>query len=456
MKPVRITCLLLGLGMMAVSAKAQPLEERPNFLIIMADDLGYGDLSSYGATLIDTPHIDRLAEEGMKMTSYYAGEAVCTPSRAALLTGRYAVRSGAQFVFHPPNERGMDPDEVTIAEMLGAAGYATGMVGKWHLGHRLEYWPTSQGFDEFYGVAYSNDMVPFDLYQGTELVEKDIDQRTLTGKYADAVVEFLEEHRDEPFLLYYAENFPHIPLYHPEESRGRSEAGEYGDVVETMDDAVGRILGALDRLGLAENTVVFFTSDNGPWFEGSSGPVRGRKGGVYQGGYKVPMLVRWPGHIPAGAETNEMAMGIDILPTLADLARAEVPGDRIIDGKSLAGMLTEEAKSPHDYLYFFDGNDVAAVRSRTHRLVLRDYYKSYALDFEDENLPPQFEPLLFDLTRDQSESYDVAEREPRQYRRLLERAHAMAEETADLKVIPEPMMGEEGAHRGPLLTPREQ
>ncbi|HEX9852004.1 MAG TPA: sulfatase-like hydrolase/transferase, partial [Woeseiaceae bacterium] len=229
-------------------AQAKDGARKPNVIIILADDLGFGDLSSYGATLISTPNIDRLADEGVRMTSFYAGANVCSPSRASLLTGRYPIRSGMQFVIRPHSAGGLPAEEITIAELLRNAGYATGMIGKWHLGHQAEYWPTRQGFDSFYGVAYSNDMMPFDLYEGTEIVESPVDQTQLTPKYTDAAIRFIEENADQPFFLYYAENLPHIPLFYPLQNAGRSDAGEYGDVVETLDDAVGEVLNALDRL----------------------------------------------------------------------------------------------------------------------------------------------------------------------------------------------------------------
>lgn len=423
-------------------------ERRPNFIVILADDMGWGDLSSYGATLIDTPNIDRIGEEGVKLTSFYAGANVCTPSRAALLTGRYAVRSGMQFVLFPHSEIGMAPEEITIAEMLKSAGYATGMIGKWHLGHRLNFWPTSQGFDKFIGVAYSNDMKPFDLYDGVELIESSIDQTHLTEKYGDAAVDFIDAHAEQPFFLYYAESFPHRPLYYPLKNKGRSEAGDYGDTVETIDDAVGRILDALTRNGIDDDTLIIFTSDNGPWFQGSAGPYRERKGGTYQGGYIVPFLARWPGKIPAGAESDEMAMAIDLLPTFAALAGAKAPQDRPIDGHDISPVLTKGAKSPHDYLYFFDGNDVAAVRDRNYSLVLKQYYRTYDMPFSRFG-----GPKLFDLKKDRAESYDVSSRHRKDYERLMQAYEQMSEEAGPLSVEPEPYLPErKNKPVGPLLN----
>lgn len=445
------TCIMTS----CTATQAEPVttpvaaQDQPNIIIIMADDLGYGDLSSYGADLIETPNIDRLATEGVKMTSFYAGAAVCTPSRAALLTGRYPIRSGTQYVFRSQFEDGMSPDEVTIAEMLGEQGYATGMVGKWHLGHQLEHWPTNQGFDSFFGVPYSNDMFPFDLFEGTRRIESPVDQTTLTARYADAAVEFIEANAGEPFFLYYAESFPHIPLFHPPANAGRSAAGKYGDVVETIDDAVGDILDKLDELGIADDTLIVFTSDNGPWFEGSSGELRGRKGSTYLGGFQVPMLARWPARIPAGTVTNEMAMSIDLLPTVAEATSAKLPADLEIDGLSILPVLEASAPTPHEVLFFFDGNDVVAARDANFRLVVQAFYRNYPVDFRNNPYLKWLEPLLFDLQADPAERYSMASQNPEIVEHLLAEIAGMSEATASLRKDPPPMVPPPGAVSGP-------
>lgn len=419
---------------------------RPNVIVILADDLGHGDLSAFGAKLIDTPHLDRLGHEGVIMTNWYAASNVCTPSRAGLLTGRYPPRSGTQFVTRPHSEWGMSPNEVTVAELLKGAGYATGMIGKWHLGHRSEFWPTNQGFDSFLGVAYSNDMMPFDLYRGSEMIEQGIDQSELTEKYAAEAVRFIQEHRDGPFFLYYAESFPHYPATPAARNVGRTQAGEYGDTVVTIDDAVGTILEALDAEGIAENTLILFTSDNGPWFQGSPGALRARKGETYEGGYRVPFVARWPARIPAGQINDRMAMAIDLLPTLAGLAGAAIPDDRIIDGKDIAAMWTRGAPSPHETLYFFDANDVAAVRDERFKLVTKSYYRTFAVPFR------QFAGVkLFDLQADPSESYDVGSRYPEDRERLLDLADRMQEIVAPMATSPDPARPPDGAAVGPVL-----
>lgn len=417
---------------------------RPNIIVVFVDDLGYGDLSAFGATAIDTPNIDRLGEEGVIMTNWYAASNVCTPSRAGLLTGRYAPRSGTQFVTRPHSTWGLPPEEITIAEMLRDTGYATGMIGKWHLGHLPELWPTSQGFDSFLGVAYSNDMTPFDLYRGTEMIEEDIDQSRLSDKFTEEAVRFIGENAGQPFFLYYAHSHPHYPAVPAQRNVGRGRAGDYGDTVVTIDDSVGGILDALDELGIAENTLILFTSDNGPWFQGSEGPLRARKGETYEGGYRVPFLARWPAQIPAGLVNDEMAMAIDLLPTFARLAGGEVPADRAIDGRDISAMWTRGAESPHDVLYFFDSNDLAAVRDGRYKLVLKTYYRNGPIAFRSFA-----GPKLFDLETDPTESYDVGNRHPEVFERLMGLAREMEAVTDPMATSSETLGAPEGTPLGP-------
>ncbi len=437
--------LLAASALEADQAAAAP---RPNIIVVFVDDLGYGDLSAFGSSLIDTPNIDRLGAEGVIMTNWYSASNVCTPSRAALLTGRYAPRSGMQHVTRPHSTWGMPPGEITIAEMLKETGYSTGMIGKWHLGHRLEFWPTSQGFDSFFGVAYSNDMVPFDLYRGTERIEEDIDQANLSDQYTTEALRFIGENAGQPFFLYYAHSHPHYPAVPAPRHAGRSRAGDYGDTVATIDDSVGRILAVLDDHGIADNTLILFTSDNGPWFQGSSGPLRARKGETYEGGYHVPFLARWPAQIPAGLVIDEMAMTIDLLPTFARLAGAEVPADRAIDGRDITDMWIRGTSSPHDVLYFFDANDLAAVRDDRFKLVLKTYYRNGSIPFR------RFSgPKLFDLAADPGENYDVGNRHPEEFERLMTLAEAMEAITDPLATTAETLGGADGAPLGPQLDP---
>ncbi|HEY7775261.1 MAG TPA: sulfatase, partial [Kineobactrum sp.] len=274
---------------------------RPNIILILTDDLGYGDIGANGADMIATPNIDRLAREGVRLTSYYAPANVCTPSRAGMLTGRQPIRMGlAAGVLFPRSKNGLPQAELTLPEMLATVGYRTAMVGKWHLGNTPEHWPTAHGFERFFGVPYSNDMSPFPLYEGDRVIEPEADQSRLTERYTDTAIEIIEAAGDQPFFLYLAHTFPHIPLFAAPPFRGQSEAGLYGDTVETIDWSTGRILQALRENGLDDNTLVIFTSDNGPWFEGSAGESRDRKGGTWDGAYRVPFVARWPAGLPAG------------------------------------------------------------------------------------------------------------------------------------------------------------
>ncbi len=372
----------------------------PNFVVIFFDDLGYGDLSSYGSRLIDTPRIDRLSDEGVRMTSFYSASPVCTPSRAALLTGRYPVRSlTSTHVFFPDEmslgtlrrmagySNELPKDEITVAEALGAAGYATGMIGKWHLGALSDHWPNDFGFGSYFGVHWSNDMMPLHVYRNDEIevedtrvvdrglggyrdedvvteVAGDVDQTQLTRLYTEEAIEFIEQHRDEPFFLYLAHTFPHVPHFADSAHAGESDGGIYGDVVEDLDRSTGAIVDAIDRLGLADRTLVIVTSDNGADYGGDPGHLRGRKGDTYEGGQRVPLIARWPGTIPAGQTTDAMGMNIDIFPTLLGLAGVAAPEDRVVDGRDLAPVWETGAASPHPYIYYFPtvGTEPDAVR----------------------------------------------------------------------------------------------
>lgn len=411
----------------ATAAETRP----PNIVIIMADDLGWGDIGANGAGLIRTPNIDRVGDEGVRLSTFYAGSNVCSPSRAALLTGRYPIRSGMQHVIMPHSQDGLPQSEVTLPELLKEAGYATGMVGKWHLGHSDEFWPTEHGFDEFYGVPYSNDMSPFDLYHHKTVVQSPADQKELTENYAKAATAFIEAHADEPFFLYYAETFPHIPLFVPDEASGTSEAGLYGDVVEHLDQGIGVLLDALDKAGVADNTIVIITSDNGPWFEGDAGTLRDRKGGAHEGSFRVPFLARWPNQIPKGTVSDAMAMNIDLLPTLAKLAGAKVPQDRVIDGRDISEVLRGSQVSPHDILFFFDGNNISAARDARFRLVLQTFYRTYDVPLQSFGVP-----LLFDLEIDPQERFSYLRDHPEVAAKLTAAVEAMRTETASLKKEP--------------------
>ena len=284
-------------------------DSKPNFIIVMADDLGIGDLGLYGSELIDTPNLDRMASEGIYFESFYASANVCTASRGGLLTGRYPIRLGlVDDVARPSNDIHLNESEITIAEALKQEGYSTALFGKWHLGSRVEWYPLNHGFDEFYGALHSNDMAPFKLYRDDQVIEDPVDQTTLTQRYTSEALRFIEQNRENPFFLYIPHSFPHVPLFVTEEFEGKSDAGLYGDVVETIDWSMGQIFNKLTELGIDENTMVIFTSDNGPWFEGSSGQFRNRKGTSWEGGLRVPFIARWPPKIAANQQTFFVAI----------------------------------------------------------------------------------------------------------------------------------------------------
>ncbi|HIA48330.1 MAG TPA: arylsulfatase, partial [Candidatus Hydrogenedentes bacterium] len=285
-------------------------------MIVFADDLGIGDIGPYGNTRIKTPHLDRMAAEGARLTSFFASASVCTPSRGGLLMGQYPVRNQLTAdVARPSNKIGIPDNAITIADSLNELGYATACIGKWHLGHRPNQWPTEHGFDYFYGVPWSNDMTPFNLYRQSEEIESPVDQTTITERYTQEAITFIEAHQNEPFFVYLPHSMPHVPLFVSEKFAHKSDAGLYGDVIEAVDWSVGEIMKTLERLNIDDNTLVIFTSDNGPWFEGSPGRYRNRKGSAWDGGMRVPLLAWWPGKIRGGTTSDAIAMNIDLFPT---------------------------------------------------------------------------------------------------------------------------------------------
>ena len=408
---------LTGLSSIAIAQVSQP----PNFIVVMADDLGYGDLGIYGSTLIDTPNIDLMALQGIRLTSFYSSANVCTAARGGLLTGRYPIRLDLVLdVARPTNEIHIAADEITLAEALKDLGYSTALFGKWHLGSRLEWSPIHHGFDEFYGVLHSNDMTPLELYRGDRVIEDPVDQTTLTQRYTAEAVRFMEQNRANPFFLYLPHSFPHVPLFVSDRFSGQSDAGLYGDVVETIDWSMGEILSKVKELGLDDNTLIIFTSDNGPWFEGSSGPFRDRKGSAWEGGLRVPFIARWPSVIPPGAVSHEPAMGIDIFPTLLALAGGSLPVDREIDGKNILALLTENATTPHEALYLFNDDRIAGVRSGRWKLVVESFYRTALPSFDNPQSYYGPDGLLFDLELDPSETYSYTRENPEVVARLRE------------------------------------
>jgi arylsulfatase A len=427
---LRSLCLLVVFAQLFTNnlliAQNESQDQQPNFIVIFTDDLGYGDVGAAGSDLIQTPHIDRMEKEGVRLSNHFSSANVCTPSRAGLLTGRYAIRSGlAHSVLFPDSEHGLPHDEITLAGALQEAGYRTGIYGKWHLGTIDVSWPTEHGFDEFYGIAYSNDMVPLPLYRNREILEEPLDQTTITKRLTYEAIEFIKQSPDEPFFIYLPHPMPHVPLYTSEEFVGRSKAGLYGDVIEEIDWSVGKILKALDELGIDEKTMVIFTSDNGPWFEGSAGELRERKGGAsWEGGFNVPFIVRWPGAIPPGVTSEAISMNFDVFPTLLELAGVDVPDDRAIDGKNIWPVLQGSNRSPHEYLYFFNNEEITAVRSQRWKFVIRSYYRGGLSRFfgERHGEPHYYDPgLLFDLELNPEEEFSFTREHPEIVEKMLER-----------------------------------
>ena len=389
---------------------------KPNIIVVLADDLGYGDLGAYGNGMIRTPNLDRMAAEGARLTTFYASANVCTPSRAGLFTGRYPIRTGlARDVIRQTDTHGLPLSEITIAEAL-KPDYATAIVGKWHLGHVAPFWPpTNQGFDLFHGLPYSHDMQPLTMSAataaGVELIDDTPDMDRLTEQFFARGLQFIDDNKDRPFFLLLTLTAPHVPLDPHPDHAGHSAAAEYGDVVEEIDASMGRLFAKLKTLGLDEDTLVILTSDNGPWWEGSAGGLRDRKGGAgWEGGYRVPFIARQPGRIPAGLVNDSIAMNIDLLPTIARWAGARVP-DVVLDGADIASLLTQpRAPSPHDQLVLFINEDVAAIRTQRYKYVVRSHYRTYEAPLDAAGRTDW--AVLIDMANDPAESYDVSALHP--------------------------------------------
>jgi len=385
-------------------AYAEKEPSTPNVIVILTDDLGYGDLSMYGNKIIKTPALDKMAQEGVMLTNAYASSSNCTPSRAGLLTGRYPIRTKmAHQVLFVKDTHGLPLEETTIAEMLKAQGYKTAIIGKWHLGHTTEFWPTNHGFDEYYGLPYSNNQTPLALYRNSEKIEEPVEQKTLTKRYTEETIAFIQRNQTKPFFIYLAHTAPHVPLSVSDQHAGKSEAGLYGDVVEELDWSTGEILKELKRLNLDQQTLVIFTSDNGPYQGGNTGGLRGTKGTAWEGGYRIPFIARWPGHIPEGNSIDGISMNMDILPTVQAITDAELPESLVIDGKNIMPMLTGKTTSPHDKLYFFSDEKIAGIRTQNWKAIFRSRYRGI-----DRWLPEHDVRLLFDMRNDPYEQYSVA------------------------------------------------
>jgi arylsulfatase A-like enzyme len=413
---------------MSGSAFSAAQRRKPNFVIILCDDLGFGDVGPTGGRIIHTPNIDRMAREGTVLTDYYAPANICTPSRAGLLTGRYPIRTGLGYQVIMQNDtRGLPLSEVTIPEALKPAGYVSGLFGKWHLGHIEPFWPpTRHGFDLFFGLPYSHDMPQVALYTdngpGVELTKEDVAFPMLQQRFYNRAEQFIVENRDRPFFVELALSAPHLPNDPNPMHRGHSSAGAYGDVVEEIDSIVGRLNARLRALGLDRDTLVVLTSDNGPWYEGSSGGLRERKGGAgYDGGYRVPFIARMPGWVKAGRRSNAIAMGIDFLPTLCAMAGAPLPAGVEIDGTDLSGVLSRGAPTPHDQLLLFDNEDVVAVRTQRWKYVSSTYYHGFLATIDGRHPGLTESPQLYDMSAGSSEEYSAASKHPEAVTEMQER-----------------------------------
>lgn len=449
--------LLFFLLLLFLNLTAQ--DRAPNFVIIFCDDLGYGDLSTFGNPTILTPNLDRMAAEGQKWTQFYVADPVCTPSRAALMTGRYPIRNGMssakRVVLFPDSAGGLPESEVTIAEVLKQKGYATAAVGKWHLGHLPQYLPTNQGFDSYYGIPYSNDMdyaggmepnyrkmaddpdampdikyynVP--LMENEKIIERPADQTTITRRYSEKAVEYIKANKDRPFFLYLAHNLPHIPLFTSKDFKGTSKRGLYGDVLQEIDHGVGQILETIRELDLEENTIVVFSSDNGPWLSfrthgGSAGPLRAGKGTTFEGGQRVPTIFWGPETVKPGIVT-EMGSTLDLIQTFAALSGTKAPTDRKMDGYDLSPVLKGIGKSPRNEFYYWTRAKLHAVRSGPWKLhVLQREPVNYGRMVEMEH------PELYQVEADISEAYDRSAEEPEIMEKLMQMLKAHEADTED-------------------------
>jgi len=438
----QLCLLVLAIAYLPMVAQKES-KKALNFIIIFADDLGYGDLGIYGHPTISTPNLDRMANEGQKWTNFYVGASVCTPSRAALLTGRLPVRSGMSGdlarVLFPNSLNGLPDQEITLAEQLKSVGYSTACIGKWHLGHREQYLPTNHGFDYYFGIPYSNDMditkklegpsgywdlwtkeyenlkiedfnVP--LIKNKTVIERPADQHTITKRYTDESVDWIKKNKEVPFFLYLAYNLPHVPLFASDEFKGNSKRGLYGDVVEEIDFNIGRILNLLKEEGLAENTIVVFTSDNGPWLPtelsgGSSGLLRNGKGTTWEGGMRVPCIFWSPGNVNPKT-VMDMGTTMDLFTTFSKLGGASIPEDRKIDGIDLSKVLFRTGKSPREEVYYYRGREIYAVRVGPYKahFVTQEVYVPNPKKVHHDP------PLLFNVDQDPAERFNIAEKYP--------------------------------------------
>ena len=423
------------------SEKNISVNQKPNFIVIFCDDMGYSDIGCFGSDKNRTPNIDRMAKEGMRFKSFYVTSGVCSPSRSSLMTGCYPMRVGMHenskgfFVLFPQDQKGLNPQEITIAELLKQQGYATACIGKWHLGDQPEFLPRQQGFDYYYGLPYSNDMQnnpPLPLMRNETVIEAPAVQETLTQRYTNETVKFIHANKDKPFFIYLPHTMPHLPWHASSDFRGKSANGIYGDVIEEIDDSTGKILEALKESGVDGNTLIVFTSDNGGIRQNNI-PLSGGKATILEGGMRVPCVMRWPDRIPAGESCDEVCSTMDLLPTFARLAGTNKPGDRIIDGKDIVNLMLHKkgSKSPHKAFYFYFMSQLRAVRSGPWKLHL--------------GLDPMLEKwsgdptgkcyaALYNLETDIAEKKNVIEEHPRVVEKLMKLAEKARHDIGDYKL----------------------
>lgn len=450
--------LLLACCSVPTAAEAQrEAVQQPNVIIIFTDDQGYQDVGTFGSPDILTPHLDQMAAEGIKFSNFHVAQAVCSASRASLLTGCYANRVGIHGALDHSSKHGLHPDETTIAEVVRPLGYRTAIIGKWHLGHHPAFLPTKQGFDEFFGLPYSNDMWPYHpenknyypplpLYENETIVDTLEDQHLLTTWYTERALDFIKRNKETPFFLYLAHSMPHVPLFVSDKFKGKSQRGLYGDVIMEIDWSVGQILEALKKHGLDDHTLIIFASDNGPWlsYGGHSGtalPLREGKGTSWEGGIRVPCIMRWTGEIPAGEVQTAPAMTIDLLPTIAHITGGKLPTNKI-DGLNIWPLvrMEESAASPHEaYFIYYNRNELQAVLMGNWKLYLPHAYRTIKAGqlFRDDGIPIKYEmtkveaPELYDLSHDLGETSDVAAGHPEVVEKMLRLAQRAREDMGD-------------------------
>lgn len=458
-----IAAILLPLSTSATTP--DPVSPPPNIVLILVDDLGYGDLGCYGSTVNATPHIDRLAREGRRFTDFYVADSVCSPSRAAILTGCYPERVGMDaLVNQPGGARGLHPDEITLADMLSEAGYATACFGKWHQGDQSEFLPRNQGFDTFFGLPYSHDIAPpyadagwipepgsldaardgrvmntgwhvpaLPLIRNESVVEQFPDPTSLTDRWTDAAIDFATRHQDQPFFIYLAHTDVHLPFFPSTEDRATSRNGLFGAALRRLDRSIGRIMNALEDLGLDRNTLVLFLSDNGTNSLNpgqSNAPLRGAKSTAWDGGHRVPFIAWWPDRIPGGSVESRLAASMDLFPTLAHLTGGRMLDDRIIDGVDIRSLWTDEqiTSSPRETYYYYSRGNFRAVRWRNWKLYPRSHREKVAMTGTTHE---DFPPALYDLNRDVGETTNVAGQYPEIVTRLTGLAEAAIADLGD-------------------------